>query len=135
MRTRPCDKVIRLGRLRKATQFKKAADLIHDLTEGGDVRDTYVALCVLAGIAASDVICCAGLAEYPKGDNHTEATGLLRKVDNVAARHLSTLLGMKTKTEYSHSIVTVDEAKKAGRAAEALLDKAHRAHAAAGGAQ
>ena len=71
-----------------------------------------MALRVLAGITASDVSCCAR-----------------------AARHLSTLLGMKTKTEYSHSIVTVDEAKKAGRAAEALLDKAHRAHAAAGGAQ
>lgn len=62
MRTRPCDKAIRLGRLRKAMQFKKGADLIRDLTEADDVPDTYVALCVLAGTAASDVICCAGLA-------------------------------------------------------------------------
>jgi hypothetical protein len=132
VRTRPCDKAIRSGRLRKAVQFKKNADLIHDVADTGDEQDTYVALCVLAGIAASDVVCCAGLARYPKGDNHTEAVGLLRTLDKDAARHLSTLLGMKTKTEYSHARLTADEVKKAGRAAEALVEKARRAHAAAG---
>lgn len=95
--------------------------------------DTYVALCVLAGIAASDVICCASLGEYPKGDNHAEAVRMLRTVDNEAAKHPSVLLGMKTRSEYSHSRMTADEVRKSGRAAEALVKLARRAHAAAGG--
>ncbi len=86
---------------------------------------------MLASIAGSDVICCASLGEYPKGDNHTEAVRLLTSVDKDAARHLSTLLGMKTRTEYSHAMVSADEVKKAGRAAEALIERARRAHAAA----
>lgn len=132
MRTQPCDRAIRRGRLRKAAQFKHNADLIQNEGEPADTADTFVTLCVLAGIAASDVICCASLARYPRGDNHTEAVGLLRSVDKEAARHLSTLLGMKTKTEYSHSRMTTDEVRKAGRAAEALVERARRAHAAAG---
>jgi hypothetical protein len=134
MRTQPCGKAIRSGRLRKAIQFKAEADVVRDIAEASEnIADTYVALCVLAGIAASDVICCAGLGKHPKGDNHSEAVGLLRSVDKDAARHLATLLGMKTRTEYSHSPATGDEVKKADRAATALVETARRAHAAAGG--
>jgi hypothetical protein len=43
------------------------------------------------------------------------------------------LLGMKTKTEYTETMVTASEVKKAARAADTLLERARRAHAAAGG--
>ncbi|MCK2244058.1 MULTISPECIES: hypothetical protein [unclassified Crossiella] len=131
MRTQPCDAAIRRGRLRKAEQFKEQADQIRDLADQDtDCADSYVTLCVHAGIAASDVICCAALGHHAHGENHTEATALLSKADREAARHLAALLKMKTKAGYSHTSATIEEFKRAGRAAETLVEKARRAHAA-----
>jgi ornithine cyclodeaminase/alanine dehydrogenase-like protein (mu-crystallin family) len=79
---RPCPPAVRQGRLRKSEQFPDAADVVLDLADGQvDVADAYVTLCVHAGIAASDVVCCARLAEHAQGDNHTEAIALLRTAD------------------------------------------------------
>ncbi|MFD9888281.1 hypothetical protein ACFWY9_02985 [Amycolatopsis sp. NPDC059027] len=83
-------------------------------------------LCVHAGIAASDVICCAGLGEYAQGENHEEAVNLPAKADKVATKHLRTLLKLKTKASYSHTPATPDEFKRAGRAADSLAETAHR---------
>jgi hypothetical protein len=58
---------------------------------------------------------------------HDEAIGLLGRVDRDAAKHLGTLLNLKTKAGYSHTFATADEFKRAGRAAEALVEKARRA--------
>jgi len=57
-RTNECDQGIRRGRLAKADQFAGEARTIVELAaEESDVADTYLTLCVHAGIAASDVIC------------------------------------------------------------------------------
>jgi hypothetical protein len=72
---------------------------------------------------------CARLGEHAQGDNHTEAVALLRKADSESARHLQVLLGMKTEVGYSHTSTTDAEAKRAGRAAEVLLEVARRANA------
>ena len=93
----------------------------------------FVTLCVHAGIAGADVICCARLGEHAQGENHAEAVDLLRSADREPAQHLRTLLGMKTKAGYSHLVASNDDVKRAGRAAEALLEAARRAHAGAGG--
>lgn len=133
MRTQPCDAAIRRGRLLKAEQFSEAAAIVRDLAdEHEDVADAYVTLCVHAGIAASDVICCSRLGEHAQGEKHNEAVGLLKTVDKEVAKHLSTLLNLKTKSGYSHTLATVDEFKRAGRAAEALVEAARRAHASVG---
>ncbi|MGI9000922.1 MAG: hypothetical protein ACR2GH_04575 [Pseudonocardia sp.] len=130
MRTQPCDAVIRRGRLRKAEQFGEAAAMVRDLAdEDADVADAYVTLCVHAGIAASDVICCARLGKHAQGEKHNEAVDLLKTADKEVAKHLSTLLNLKTKSGYSHTSATVDEFRRAGRAAEALVEAARRAHA------
>ena len=84
-----------------------------------DVADAHVMLCVHAGIAASDVICCARLGEHSQGENHSEAIALLKTADKAAAKHLSTLLALKTKSAYSHTPVAPEEFKRAGRAAVA----------------
>lgn len=132
MRTQPCTVRIRQGRLHKAEQFIEAANLIRDIAdEHEDIVNAYVTLCVHAGIAASDVICCASLGEHARGENHREAIELLTKADKDAAKHLNTLLKLKTKSGYSHTPATMDEFKRAGRAAEALVEKARRAHASA----
>jgi hypothetical protein len=133
MRTRPCDAEIRQGRLRKAGSFMDAANVIHDFAdEDGEVADAYVTLCVHAGIAASDVICCVNLGQHAKGESHSDAVELLKKVDKEAARQLSALLNLKTKSGYSHTPVTTAEFRRAGRAATALVEQARRSHASAG---
>lgn len=132
MRTQPCNVAIMRGRLRKAEQFIESAGLVLD-DRPDAVSDAYVTLCVHAGIAASDVICCVRLGEHAQGESHADAVALLRTADEDAAKHLSTLLGLKTKSGYSHMPVTAGELKRAGRAAEALAEAARRAHASGGG--
>jgi hypothetical protein len=43
-------------------------------------------------------------------------------------RHLAALLGVKTKSGYSHLRATAGEVRRAGRAVEALLGEARSAH-------
>jgi hypothetical protein len=127
VRTKSCDAGVQRGRMHKANQFIEAADMIRELAnEHEDVSDAYVTLCVHAGIAASDVICCARLGEHAQGENHDEAVGLLAGADKDAAKHLRTLLKLKTKAGYSHAPATADEFKRAGRAAEMLVETARR---------
>lgn len=126
-RTKPCTATIAQGRLKKANQFITAAETVREFADDGeDVADAYVTLCVHAGIAASDVICCTSLGVHPQGESHTAAANLLASTDKDAAKHLQMLLGLKTKAGYGHTPAT-NEVKKADRAADALVEKARRA--------
>lgn len=127
-RISPCTAEIRRGRLRKAIQFIDAATLIADHADE-EAADAVVTLCVHAGIAASDVICCARLGQHAQGEDHSEAVVLLGKADSGSAKHLRVLLSMKTKAEYSHSSVTASDTKRAVTAAEALTETARRVSA------
>jgi hypothetical protein len=129
VRTRRCSPEILRGRLAKAEQFWEVAGLVQVLADGqepGEIGDAYVTLCVHAGIAAADALCCAGLGEHAQGESHIDAVQLLGKVDADASRALSALLKMKTKAGYSHTAATAEEFKRAGRNAEALLMRARR---------
>lgn len=59
-------------------------------------------------------------------ESHDEATTLLASTDRDAAKHLRTLLRLKTKAGYGHTPATKDEVKKANRAADTLIEKARR---------
>jgi superfamily II DNA/RNA helicase len=83
----------------------------------------------MLGIAAADVICCSRLGRHARGDSHDEAATLLASADREAVKHLQALLRMKTKAGYGHTSATKDEVKRAGRAADALVEKARRARA------
>jgi hypothetical protein len=73
-RTTPCDAVVRSGRMAKAKQFADAAAVVHELpSEAADIADAYVTLCVHAGIAGGDVICCARLGEYSRGESSSSS--------------------------------------------------------------
>jgi len=127
-RTRPCPPEVRRGRRKKAEQFLNAATLIRDLAdEDGEVADAYVTLCVHAGIAAADVICCARLGQHAQGENHNEAVELLGKADKDSVPPLHTLLGMKTRAGYGYTPAAAADCKRAGRAAESLIEAARRA--------
>ena len=126
-RARRCTPQVREGRLAKANQFVSVARDVADLADQAkDVADAYVTLLVHAGIAAADVICCARLGEYTHGVDHNDAIALLKTADAAAARHLETLLKMKTRVGYGHTPASQEDLKKAQRAGDALL-KAARA--------
>jgi hypothetical protein len=124
-KTKRCDQKTFEGRLAKAKQFSEAADMIATLTDGAsEVEDAYITLCVHAGIAAADAICCARLGEHAQGHDHDEGVRLLERVDKKMARHLGTLVKMKTRAGYSAVPSSGAERKQAGRAAEALVEYA-----------
>ncbi len=116
------------GRLEKAEQFLGAAELIRASTvDQGDVGDSYVILCVHAGIAAADAICCAAVGEHAQGDDHQNAIALLKLVQpngKSLANALAVLLGMKTRAGYSAYQVSSDDHKRAGRSARQLVEEA-----------
>lgn len=117
----------RAGRLEKARSFREAAEVTEQfMTDGADLRDAYVTLCVHAGIAAADVICMNALGEYYAGQRHDEAARLLEKVDKALARHLATLLAMKTKAGYSDIPVSNEQITRPRRAMEVLVDRARQ---------
>ncbi len=125
MAEKPCSAQFRSGRLAKAKQFLAAAELIED-SLSDDVTDAYVTMCVHAGIAAADVICCARLGSYSHGESHFEAASLLKKANATAAKRLEVLLGMKSKAGYTHLPSSTADAKRAGRAAKDLVYAAER---------
>ena len=130
--TADCPKHIRAGRFRKSEQFHDAAQSVLALADDDELSDAFVTLCVHAGIAAADVICCAALGKHATGENHNTAVGLLRQADKEAAGHLKTLLDLKTKAAYTALTSSADDVKRATRAVEALVAAARLRHAAAG---
>ncbi|RMI09250.1 hypothetical protein [Cellulomonas triticagri] len=126
MTTRRAEPAVRDGRLAKAHQFASVAqDVLALADEAQDIADAFVTLAVHAGIAASDVICCARLGVYHQGDRHEDAVALLRTADAEAARALSALLRMKTLAGYSYSPVSGQKRLQAERAMETLVATAN----------
>ena len=108
----------------QAEGFLQAAEDVGLLDDDVQLRDAVVTLYVHAGIAASDVICCARLGLHATGDNHAEAVALLKKAGAGSHRHLATLLGLKTKAGYSHTPASAADVRKAARAAVQLVEDA-----------
>ncbi|MAT04670.1 MAG: hypothetical protein CL424_06475 [Acidimicrobiaceae bacterium] len=126
-RTKPCTAAERAGRLAKAEQFLRSAELIDAYAdEDDDLADSYTTLCVHAGIAAADAICCARLGEMARGEDHRSAVELVGKVDKALANDLGALLGMKTRAGYDHTPIAGTDRKRAGRVASRLLVEARR---------
>ncbi len=84
-------------------------------------------LCIHAGIAASDVLCCKALGHYAQGPDHRQAVTELSKVvpdGKVLGSDLRALLGMKNRAGYAAPPVTADDRKRAWRRAESLVEAA-----------
>lgn len=122
--TEACTPNMRAGRLTKARSYLKAAQLITPSVGDHQLQDVYITNCVYAGIAASDVICCAKLGIHSTGPNHRDAVTLLRTVDSASAAHLKTLLDLKAGAGYSHVLSNEDARRKAEIAATAMVGAA-----------
>jgi hypothetical protein len=127
-RVRECDEGMTAGRFKKAEQFLSAAETVRDLADDeAEVGDAFVTLCVHAGIAASDVICCLALGHFVQGDDHNQAVAELSKVrpdGKDLGNDLRALLMMKTRAGYAAPPVTPEHRKRAWRRAEALVKAA-----------
>lgn len=127
-RTRECDESFTRGRLRKAEQFLDSAAMIRDIADDeAEVGDALATLCVHAGIAASDVICCKALGHHVQGDDHHQAVAELSKVlpdGKDLGKDLRALLAMKNRAGYAAPPVSAEERKRAWRRAESLVEAA-----------
>lgn len=89
--------------------------------------DSLVTLCVHAGIAAADVLCCKGLGYLVQGDDHMQAVAELAKVPpdgRQRSKDLRVLLQMKAAAAYAAPPVSADQRKRAWRRAENLVEAA-----------
>lgn len=84
-------------------------------------------LCIHAGIAAADVLCCARLGVHHDGQDHRGAVQLLARVSPSLSRDLDTLLGLKTPSGYSARGASAADRKRARRAMDRLVDEAQLA--------
>ena len=119
-----CPPEVRRGRKKKAVDFLNSAQALDTLVDTADGTDSCVQLCILAGIAAADVICCARLGHHSQGNDHNSAVALLRSVEKASAKHLATLLNMKTISGYTHKEALANDRKRAIRAATVLVEEA-----------
>ncbi len=127
-RIRKCDERISAGRLRKALQFRDAARTIREFADDeAEVGDAFVTLCIHAGIAAADTLCCEALGHHAQGDDHNQAIAELSRVrpgGEELSGDLRALLQMKPRAEYGPVPVTGEQRKRAWRRAERLVEAA-----------
>lgn len=126
-RTSTCGAVEGRARFRTAYAYLEVAQLVlveHDRDEHLNVT---AGLAVLAGIAASDSICCARLGRLHRGDNHRAAAELLRSATPDGAElaaALRRLLDIKDAAHYGVMVVAEGKARDALRWATRLVERA-----------
>ena len=126
-RRRPCDGRDVASRVREAETFAAHAE-IHPFSDIPEDRSTAVSNAVMAGVAASDAICCKALGEHSASPDHRHALEVLKEVPVIgddAALYLKTLLDLKPKAMYGVGVhPTMAETKRAMRAMRSLIEMA-----------
>ncbi len=89
--------------------------------EGPAANNVVVGICVLAGIAAGDVLCLAASGERYAGQEHGEAVTFLARVDRARGQELATLVRLKPLAHYGTGFVTDADRTRALRAARTLV--------------
>jgi hypothetical protein len=120
-RTEQCGRRQAMARLDQARAFLDVAKLV------GDQDDVAASLAVLAGIAASDAVCCVALGRRPRSQDHRQAIDLLRQIAGVGgamARDLGRLLAIKDDAHYGVLHVSGQRVTAAIRQAGRVVDTA-----------
>jgi len=122
-----CTRADAATRLRTAQAYLEVAELVL----GEPTRDEYLnvaaGLAALAGIAASDALCCLRLGKRHRGENHRDATTLLRTATPDGAElaaSLARLLDLKDAAHYGVMIVAASKGRDALRWAGRLVERA-----------
>jgi hypothetical protein len=112
---------------RKARLARAYLDLAEQAAaqDGDEARNVAAGNGVLAAIAASDALTCLRLGRHSRGQDHNEATALLKTIrpDGTSlAKDLSTVLGVKDAAHYGSVFISVATLKSTLRAAGRLVD-------------
>ena len=123
-RQTPCGpaEAARKARLARAYLDQAEQAATSDSDEG---RTVAAGNAVLAAIAASDALTCLRLGRHSRGQDHHEATALLRTIrpDGTAlAKALHTALGVKDAAHYGSVFVSAAALKSTLRAAGRLVE-------------
>jgi hypothetical protein len=124
-RTAQCGIAEARTRLRTARAYLEVAGLVLEECDRDEYLNVSAGLAVLAGIAASDTICCARLRVRHRGDNHRGAADLLRRATPDGAELAATLLqlvDLKDAAHYGVPVVAASKARDAHRWAARLAE-------------
>jgi hypothetical protein len=112
------------ARLRDAQAQLDLAE-IADVNSSPEERKAAASCAVVAGIAAADAACCAALGQRSRGQDHRQASDLLRRIEpggNLAARHFGRLIGLKDAAQYGFDDISGTMLIAALRQANVLVD-------------
>lgn len=127
-RTRPCDPSVAQARLGEAEDLLDAAESIRTLaSDEPDVGDAYVTLCVHAGIAAADAICCLRLGYHVASTDRPQAVTELSRVRPDGGQlggALRVLLGMQSRAGSAAEAANTGQRERARKRAEQLFTAA-----------
>lgn len=127
-RSSPCGATEARARLQTAEAYLETAELVH--TEArAQFANVTAGLAVLAGIAASDAICCIRLRRRHRGDDHLGAADLLEGATpdgRKLAASLRRLLNVKDTAHYGTSLIGPRPASDTIRWARALVERARQ---------
>jgi hypothetical protein len=126
-RTAQCGTAEARSRLHTARAYLDVAGLVLGERDRDEYLNVSAGLAVLAGIAASDSICCARLRSRHRGDDHRGAADLLRRATPDGpelAVTLLRLLDLKDEAHYGVMVVAARKARDANRWAASLVERA-----------
>ena len=128
-RTASCTPDAAKKRAAIAMAYLETADCI--LEERSELKEEHLSVAagnaVLAGIAASDAICCKHLRKVHRGDDHRGAADLLRSAvpdGKQLAAKLGRLLDVKDEAHYGIYFISVRKASDAVKVAGTLVRRA-----------
>jgi len=124
VRQRACGETEARARAKVARLYLTVAQTIASETEPRAWVNVTVGNAVLAGIAASDAICCTVLGRRSRDSDHRAALGLLDDVDDELSRALGTLLDLKDTAHYGERLLVTSKVTQAVRAADKLVTAA-----------
>jgi hypothetical protein len=128
-RTAACDVAEGRTRFRTAQAYLNVAASVLDERDRDEYVNVAAGLAVLAGIAASDAICCIRLGCRHRGDDHRGAAELLRTATpdgGELAKTLLKLLDLKDAAHYGVLVVASRKARDAVRWSGRLVDRARQ---------
>jgi hypothetical protein len=129
-RTQPCTHTQAAARLRHARKHLEIAELGASDVASVASANAAASSAVLAGIAASDAVCCHALGKRSCSEDHREAVDLLKQVTPGGARaanDLALLLGLKDESQYGFGDIAATKLRRALLRAGSLIEFATEA--------
>ena len=126
-RQAPCGIAEARSRLRAGLAYLEVAELVLDEPTREEFPGVSTGLAVLAGIAASDSICCARAGSRHRGADHRGAAGLLEQAvpdGKTLATTLLRLLDLKDEAHYGVTNIAPPKAREAVKWAARLTERA-----------